>query len=93
MLVIALLAMLERNARAQELSAPAAGEARTLDSIPAEGRPDQDVLAIEAQLFTSISAAESEFASFSEFEASRTELGALYRFGNYGAELRLEGVR
>jgi hypothetical protein len=93
LLAITLLAMLERHAHADEPAEIAGAFVESSQPEPADERPEQDSLAIEAQLFSTFSAADSGASQFSEFTLPRAELGAMYRFGQFGAELRLEGVR
>lgn len=56
------------------------------------GTPN-DELALEAQLVTRLVSTQTAGDDFTEFLIDRAELGAMYRYGQWGAELRLEAIR
>jgi hypothetical protein len=52
-----------------------------------------DELSLEAQLFARYGSTGTDGESLDAFTLDRAELGAMYRFGAWGAELRMEAIR
>lgn len=62
-------------------------------SIADDAEAPNDELALEAQLVTRLMSTRTAGDDFTEFLIDRAELGAMYRYGQWGAELRLETIR
>lgn len=84
-----------QGARAQNEAIDSVGDRSAVvgQSAPDDADTPNDELALEAQLVTRLASTQTAGDDFTEFLIDRAELGAMYRYGHWGAELRLETIR